>query len=599
MQQKEYRSPTFRQAMKRFIEPLFAIDQWRKGIVMALSRVLFDVYIIFMFKRTWEIIESWLFIELTSLLVEFWVVLMIFYILKFCMMGRFWPDNTFKIIKHLRSTYLPKYLAADNSSMEKIGTGRLINIMKEGVDNQAKWIEQAVMNIPDLIIKTWVALYFVASLGWEYGIIFLWCIIIMQILVVWINSFALEARRERKTMKILRSKFFVRFLWSKFEILQSNKTKKEIAYSDSIINSIWGVNKLVNRHLRWMYNIPLFIAHSLTFLVIYYAYKTWQDGTFSLGIFNGLIATIWYFSQLLVTSTRSLKEVSKNFINIEKLWELFDTTPQDLRFSSGDDFHIGKWDIELQNIDFSYETDQDTSNSDIWNQWKAKDNHVFEWFSLSIAWGSKTALVWPSGSGKSTLVKLIAWYISPDSWSIHVDDQSLATISLGSYYAHIWYLTQEPSVFDGTIRENLMYATSDTTDETTITEAISNAQCDFVYDLPNGLDTEIGERGVRLSGWQRQRLAIAKIFLKNPKIIILDEPTAALDSESEEAITQAMNILFEDRTVIIIAHRLQTVKHADRIILIEQGKILEDGKHSQLMKEEGKYRKMVELQSGF
>lgn len=153
--------------------------------------------------------------------------------------------------------------------------------------------------------------------------------------------------------------------------------------------------------------------------------------------------------------------------------------------------------------------------------------------------------------------------------NIHTE-KNVQYISLQSYFSHIGYLTQEPSVFDGTIRENLMYGIGENREnrEDRVREAIHLAHCDFVYDLSDGLDTHIGEKGVRLSGGQRQRLAIAKIFLKNPQIILLDEPTSALDSLSEKLVSDAFHKLFEGRTVIIIAHRLQTVKAADEIIVL-------------------------------
>ncbi|MCH2188914.1 ATP-binding cassette domain-containing protein, partial [Candidatus Gracilibacteria bacterium] len=181
------------------------------------------------------------------------------------------------------------------------------------------------------------------------------------------------------------------------------------------------------------------------------------------------------------------------------------------------------------------------------------------------------------------------------------------------------YLTQEPSVFDGTVYDNLTYALesfpnpSDTAPtpnpspkgrgesefEQHLHHIIKLAKCEFIYDFPEGLQTEIGEKGIRLSGGQRQRLAIAKIFLKDPKIIILDEPTSALDSFSEEQITQAMRNLFKGRTVIVIAHRLQTVKNADHIYVIEDGQVIEEGTHSSLTKKKGIYKRMLDLQSGF
>ena len=178
----------------------------------------------------------------------------------------------------------------------------------------------------------------------------------------------------------------------------------------------------------------------------------------------------------------------------------------------------------------------------------------------------------------------------------------------------MWYLTQEPSVFDGSIRENLMYGMNTGQTQGTaptdngsgescahpdLDEIIKLAKCEFIYDLEKWLDTEIWEKWIRLSWWQRQRLAIAKIFLKNPEIIILDEPTSALDSFSEEQITKAMHNLFENRTVIIIAHRLQTVKNADTIFVLENWKVVEEWNHNQLVEKEWIYKQMLDLQSGF
>jgi ABC-type multidrug transport system fused ATPase/permease subunit len=173
----------------------------------------------------------------------------------------------------------------------------------------------------------------------------------------------------------------------------------------------------------------------------------------------------------------------------------------------------------------------------------------------------------------------------------------MSRIALKTYYPYIGYLTQEPMIFDGTIKNNLLYSLPDKT-ASTITdqqlhEVLKNAECDFITDL----NTEIGEKGIRLSGGERQRLAIAKLMLKNPEIIILDEPTSALDSFSEEAITRALDCLFKNKTVIIIAHRLQTVKKADVIIVLENGKIIEQGTSVELIEKNGQYKKMLELQS--
>jgi ABC-type multidrug transport system fused ATPase/permease subunit len=229
--------------------------------------------------------------------------------------------------------------------------------------------------------------------------------------------------------------------------------------------------------------------------------------------------------------------------------------------------------------------------------------NILEDFNLKIEAGKKVALVGRSGSGKTTIAKLISGYMQPSAGTVFVDGQDLSEVSLKSYYKYIGYLTQDPMVFDGSVRENLLYAVNDLGEsdvsEGKMLEALEKAKCDFVFKMQNGIETQIGEKGVRLSGGEKQRLAIAKLLLKDPEIIILDEPTSALDSFSEESVTLAMDELFKGRTVIIIAHRLQTVKKADEIIVLEEGKIVERGTHNELISKNGNYAKMLEMQSGF
>ena len=325
--------------------------------------------------------------------------------------------------------------------------------------------------------------------------------------------------------------------------------------------------------------------------------------------FVSLISIIYILDQILTKSVDLYIDFNKIYPDVEKLWDLFDTTPQITWYEQWNNFKHINWEIEIKNINYSYD----------------ENKYVFKDFSLKIKGWVITAFVWVSWSWKTTLVKLIAWYIKPNSWEIIIDWQKLSETSLKTYYKDIWYLTQEPSVFDWTVLENLTYAIGNTSpqaplltgegnintsspvrrglrwgiNEKHLNKIIKLAKCEFIYDLPNWLDTEIGERWVRLSWWQKQRLAIAKIFLKDPKIIILDEPTSALDSFSEEQISESLNNLFAWRTVIIIAHRLQTVKHADDIIVIESWKIIERWTHKDLIKQKWHYKKMLDLQSGF
>lgn len=323
-------------------------------------------------------------------------------------------------------------------------------------------------------------------------------------------------------------------------------------------------------------------------------YNFWI-GKIIIADFVAIIMILNILDDITFKRSRFYIDMSKERVNIEKLRQLFDTTPQIHWYDTGEQFMFKNGTIQLRDIAFCYDQPE--------IQHENSTATVFHKFSLDISWGKKTALVGASWSGKSTLVKLIAGYLRPDRGSVIVDEQDLTSVSLKSYYQHIGYLTQEPSVFDGTIRENLLYGAQDilhnTQETSNIDRVLSLSKCERVYDLPQWLDTEIGERWVRLSGGQRQRLAIAKIMIKDPKIIILDEPTSALDSFAEEAITQAMHNLFAWRTVIIIAHRLQTVKAADDIIVIEQGHIIERGTHDELVQHWWSYAKMLELQAGF
>ena len=303
----------------------------------------------------------------------------------------------------------------------------------------------------------------------------------------------------------------------------------------------------------------------------------------------------------------------KDQVIIEKLWSVIDNTPKIKWYDKWKKFKHKTWKIEIKKL----------------NYWYTKDKPVFKDFDLKLEWEKVTALVWNGGSWKTTLIKLIAWYIREDSWDIIIDNQKLNEVSLKSYYKDIWYLTQEPSVFDWSVFENLTYAIPQSwilspngrkglqqkqninsfslggkdawkADRgTELDKIIKLSKCEFIYDLPDGINTEIWEKWIRLSWWQRQRLAIAKIFLKDPKIILLDEPTSALDSFSEELITKALHNLFKWRTIIIIAHRLQTVKNADDIILFANWKIKERWTHSELVKKNWVYKKMLDLQSGF
>jgi subfamily B ATP-binding cassette protein MsbA len=226
-----------------------------------------------------------------------------------------------------------------------------------------------------------------------------------------------------------------------------------------------------------------------------------------------------------------------------------------------------------------------------------EDEPVLKGITFEAEPGTVIALVGSSGSGKSTLAGLAATFLTPDSGRVLMDGVDLATIKLASYRSQLGLVLQDDFLFDGTIRENLLFAKAGAT-EIQLQDAAEKAYVtEFTDRFPEGLDTVIGERGVKLSGGQRQRVTIARALLSDPRVLLLDEATSSLDTESEALIQKSLSGLLQDRTTFVIAHRLSTIQRADLILVIEDGEIVERGRHDELLASEGRYHQLYTLQA--
>ena len=228
----------------------------------------------------------------------------------------------------------------------------------------------------------------------------------------------------------------------------------------------------------------------------------------------------------------------------------------------------------------------------------APETKVLDNLALIIPSGQRIGLVGTSGAGKTTLTKLLLRFDDVNEGEVLIDGQPISSVTQQSLRSNIAYVPQEPLLFHRSLRENIAYGKLDATDKEIIEASRAANALDFIRQLPNGLDTVVGERGVKLSGGQRQRIAIARAILKDAPILILDEATSALDSESEKLIQASLETLMKGRTSIVIAHRLSTIAKLDRIIVLSDGKITEDGAHDKLLAMKGDYAKLWKHQSG-
>jgi|TARA_B110000263_G_scaffold8073_1_gene6964 subfamily B ATP-binding cassette protein MsbA len=265
----------------------------------------------------------------------------------------------------------------------------------------------------------------------------------------------------------------------------------------------------------------------------------------------------------------------------ERIFELLDTPPEIVEDLNPVDLKVFKNSIEFNKVHFEYNDG---------------DNLVLDQVTFSIKKGEVVAMVGPSGSGKSTIADLIPRFYDVTTGSIQIDGHDIRKATLSSIRGNMGIVTQEVILFNDTIKNNIAYAQPNVSDEAIRKAAEAANALDFIEKSPKGFNTLIGERGVNLSGGQKQRLAIARALLKNPPILILDEATSALDTESEKKVQNAIENLMKDRTALVIAHRLSTVQNADKIIVIDEGKVVEIGTHNQLYKNDGLYRRLYDIQ---
>jgi len=306
-----------------------------------------------------------------------------------------------------------------------------------------------------------------------------------------------------------------------------------------------------------------------------------MNETMTLGEFIQFTLLLGFMVAPIVQMSNIGSQLTEAMAGLDRTQELMNMTEEDNPEQRNIILDKIKGDIEFKDVSFSYE----------------EGKEVLHNISFDAPSGSVTALVGSSGSGKSTIAGLAATFLNPTKGEVTLDDVDMTKVNLSSFRQHLGVVLQDDFLYEGTIRENILFPRPNATEEQ-LQEAVKGAYVnEFTDRFDDGLETVIGERGVKLSGGQRQRISIARALLANPKVIILDEATSNLDTESESYIQKSLGVLMKDRTTFVIAHRLSTIQQADQILVIEEGNIVERGKHDELIAKKGRYYDLYTYQS--
>jgi ATP-binding cassette subfamily B protein len=461
-------------------------------------------------------------------------------------------------------------------------TGGLMSILNDDVNQLERFLDTGLNEIIQLIVTVLIISSAFLILSPESSIL---AVLPMPFIIIF--SIKYQKRLEPK-YKEMRKK--VGELNAK---LSNNLTG--IATIKSFTNESYEAHRIANASLEYKESnkraikvssafvplIRMFIVVGFTIMLVLGGIQT-LNGALAVSSYSVMIFLIQRLLWPLTRLGETLDQYQRAMASTNRITNLLETRPKITSGTKKIDMTNYKGNITFERINFSY-----------------KDRFpVFNDFSVDIIPGETVAFVGSTGAGKSTLVKLLLRYYDPDSGVVKLDGVDIRELDLNNYRSLIGLVNQDTFLIDGTIRENIAYGRPDEPLENVISSAKIAEIHSFVESLPNKYETLVGERGQKLSGGQRQRIAIARAVLKDPPIMVLDEATSSVDNETEAAIQRSLEKLIVGRTTILIAHRLSTVRNADRIFLLENGKIIEQGKHDELVALEGQYSLLWKVQTG-
>ena len=486
-----------------------------------------------------------------------------------------------EIKKKLQKDMITSLIKADTQSIDNKHSGKFISNLIYDVQHITNLLSNAILNLfKDSL--TLIGLLIVMFLqNWKLALVSL-----IMIPLASVASKTLGKRMHKVATEAQeKSGFLTSYL---VELFKNHKITKifqkenfETERADGHLDQLMQKQKKIATVLIRMSPIMEVLTGFMIAILIYYSGKLIANDEIQVNNFFSFLAAMMLAYQP-VRSLSSLNMVVNQGISAaNRILPIIDTKNTIKDKVNADELKVNKGSIEFSNVFFKYDVSQE---------------NVLNNINLNFEGGKMTALVGHSGSGKSTILNLIPRFYQPLTGDIKIDNQSIYDTSLNSVRKNVSLVSQETTLFDDTIKNNIKYANENASDEEIYEVAKLSNSHDFIEKLPKKYDTEIGENGVRLSGGEKQRISIARAMIKRSKIILLDEATSSLDSESESKIQEAINVLINDKTTIVIAHRLSTILNSNNIYLIDSGKVVDNGTHEDLLIKSKLYKNFYEKQ---
>ena len=451
------------------------------------------------------------------------------------------------------------------------------------VTNDINALQNALLRVPPTIIRDGLIIIGMIAglfyLHWKYAF---FIFVVLPILGIPLAQFARKLRKASKESMVQISEIYTSLqeMLSGFSVIKSFCREKHEEARFAVNNKdYYNVQQRIVRVDARTTPVMEFLSMTGVAVVLWFGGKDVINGAWTLGDFTAFILAVQQMYQPIKNFAQLNSTIQQAVSASERVFEILDEESTIFNLPDAKNIDVFSKDIVYKNVSFGYE----------------KDKSILKNININIKKGQTVAFVGSSGSGKSTIANLLLRFYDVNSGEISVDGTNIKNLTLESLRDKIGVVSQDVFLFNDSVRYNIAYGKLDATDEEIELAAKAANAHNFISKMPQGYNTLIGERGMKLSGGEKQRIAIARAMLKNPPILVLDEATSALDSESEKLVQEAIETLMKNRTVVLIAHRLSTVINADQIVVIDKGSIAEVGKHQELLAKNGIYTKLYNL----